>query len=270
MSSPSGQAESWSSVLTRLDTRHPAWGGEGRVAGTLKLLPSLLPPPRATGGCRERAPTQRIVHFIPSTESLSSGSRASLPPPRLPRPDRPYRTSKLRRLPAGPPETRASPAFVRHGCGEGGRPGRVGDNGYRDSGWRWWPRGLRQPVHPAAEAAEMEIRGGGREQPRRGRGARRRGGGEELERESWDRGDGGGAAGVGGGSGKQDEGAWRREPGAQEGFRRLSDRCCGAWWDPPFLALCQLSPHFQMPLPKPTRPHPRVSSRGHSGKHSPA
>lgn len=70
----------------------------------------------------------------------------------------------------------------------------MGDNGDGDWGrWRW-PLGLRQPLHPAAQTAEMEIGGGGggREEGE-GSGAVRRW--EEQQPESWERGDGGGAAG---------------------------------------------------------------------------
>lgn len=70
-------------------------------------------------------------------QAFSPAHRKSSPPLRIPLrphpcPARPYRTSELCRLPAGHPETRAPPGFVRHGCGESGGSGGVGDNGYWD------------------------------------------------------------------------------------------------------------------------------------------
>lgn len=138
----------------------------------------------------------------------------------------------------------------------------MGDNGYPDWGRRHWPPGLRQLLHPAAQTAEMEIGGGGRERRRRGRGARSRGGGEELERESWERGDGGGAAGEGG------ERAQSPEPGRVSGGSVTG--AVGHGGGPPFLTLCQLPPSPDVlaqtcPL---SPPNPPASSRGHSRKHS--
>lgn len=215
------------------------------------------------------------MHFISFTESPYP--RAS---PRPPDPARvgPYRTSKLRGLPAGPPETRAPPGFVRHGCEGGGELSESGDNGYPDWGRRQWPPGPQQPLHSAAQTAEMEIGGGGGgggwEQRRRGRGA-----GDAEEGRSWSvkagRGEMGEEllgreAGAGGGGGRRERemGAWGREPRAQEHFRRLSDRCCGAWGGGGVSTFpCPLSapPATQMSLPRLALP---ASSRGHSRKHS--
>lgn len=230
-----------------------------------KLLPPLHPHPPgplagARTGCEDRVLCRESC-------LLSRPPKVLSPPPRVPStptPARagPYRTSELRRLPAGPPETRAPPGFVRHGCVGGGGPGGVGDNGYPDWGRRQWPPGLRQLLHPAAQTAEMEIGGGGRERRRRGRGARSRGGGEELERESWERGDGGGAAGEGG------ERAQSPEPGRVSGGSVTG--AVGHGGGPPFLTLCQLppSPDVLAQTCPPLPPNPPASSRGHSRKHS--
>lgn len=200
-----------------------------------KLLSPFYPlAPRVTGGRKDKlggpGPGQRIVRFISSTESPFPLAQRT---PSTPTPAGPYRTSKLRRLPAGPPETSAPPGFVRHGCAGGAGPGGVGDNGYPDWGRRHWPPGLQQPLHPAARTAEMEIAAGA---GRSGGGGGERGDAEEGR--SWSQKAGRGemgeellGRGVCGeellgreaGAGEEERGRGTgvrgREPRAQEGFR---------------------------------------------------
>lgn len=170
----------------------------------------------------------------------------------------PYRTSKLRWLPAGTPEKRASPSFLRHGVGGGGGPGGVGDN--RDRGWgRWrWPLGLQQPLHPAAQTAEMEIGegSGGRELGRRGRGGRQCRGGRSRSKRTG-RGEMGWSCWVGEFVGRNCCGGWRelaeelagaevgvwgREPELWRVSGGPGTGAVGRGGGPPFLALCQFPP----------------------------
>lgn len=216
---------------------------------------------------------QRNVHLIPYSESLPS-PRVSLPPHTAQA--GPYRTSKLRWLPAGTPEKRASPSFLRHGVGGGGGLGGVGDN--RDGGWgRWrWPLGLRQPLHPAAQTAEMEISegSGGRELGRRGRGGRQcRGGrsrstrtgrgemgwscrvGEFVERDCW-----GGWRELAEERAGAEVGVWGREPGPRRVSGSPGTGAVGRGGGQPFLALRQLPPSPDVFAQ--TCPLPLASSRG--------
>lgn len=192
-------------------------------------------------------PGQRIVRFISSPKVLSP----SLAHPSTPTPAGPYRTSKLRRLPAGPetsaPSRPSCAMVVREvqGRWSGETMGiRIGGGGTG--------RGLQQPLHPAARTAEMEIAagagrsggGGGSEETRRrgGAGARKLGRGGDG-RSCWEGSLWGGVAGGGGGSWGKKRGSGGRvygggSPEHRRVSGRLSDRCCGAWWGPPILALC--------------------------------
>lgn len=84
----------------------------------------------------------------------------------------PYRTSKLRGLPAGTPETRGSPGFVRHRRSRGSGATEAADNGLRGWGGGSGAPGaaLRQPLRPVPGTAETEPggRGDGEGEGRRG------------------------------------------------------------------------------------------------------
>lgn len=153
---------------------HPAKRGLGDRARTPEPPPSPLPllwPRKGENGCETWGLCAESHVLSAHLKSL----HASVPSAPISAQAWPYRTSALRRLPAGSPESRAAPGFLRHGRGKW------------KAGWvrtQWVsglgrPLALRQSLHPAAQTAEEIGGGGGREQRRRGEGsekARRRGG----------------------------------------------------------------------------------------------
>lgn len=155
---------------------HPAKRGLGDRARTPEPPPSPLPllwPRKGENGCETWGLCAESHVLSAHLKSL----HASVPSAPISAQAWPYRTSALRRLPAGSPELRAAPGFQRHGRGKW------------KAGWvrtQWVsglgrPLALRQSLHPAAQTAE-EIGGGG------GQGAAAEGGGEREgaeEGRSW-------------------------------------------------------------------------------------
>lgn len=131
---------------------------------------------------------------------------------------------------------------------------------------RQWVSGLGEAAVAAGAAAASAPSGPdcGDGDRRRGQGAAEEGEGSEESRRR------GGA-----GTRKLGEGRWGRscwggrgaspEPRAREGFRRLSDRCCGAWRGSTFPYPLPAPPHLRMSLPRPAPLSPPIPQQAQGG-----
>lgn len=182
-------------------SKRGCWG-IGRALSELPLLTLPLLWPRKGGNGWENWGLCAESHILSAhLKSL----HASIPLAPISAQAWPYRTSAFRRLPAGPPESRAAPDFLRHGREKW------------KAGWdrtQWVsglgrPLALRQSLHPAAQTAEEIGGGGGREQRRSGGGERE--GAEEGR--SWSAKAGSGEMGeesLWGEAAREGDESWRR------------------------------------------------------------